>query len=92
VLIPLNHQTLPRRLAIQLHDIPYTHGLEIAFFANGAEIFRGVIGKGKFNKTVQLPNVMNARVLEIALETTGFQAPGDARRLGVALRSLLLCQ
>jgi hypothetical protein len=70
----------------QLHDIPYMHGLDIAFFANGAEIFRGTIGNGAFSKTVPLPNVMNGQVLEIAIETTGFQAPGDARRLGVALR------
>jgi glycosyltransferase involved in cell wall biosynthesis len=92
VRIPLNHQTLPKRLAIQLHNIHYMHGLDIALFANGVEIFRGAIGKGAFSKTVPLPNVMNVRVLEIAIETTGFQAPGDVRRLGVALRSLLLCQ
>jgi hypothetical protein len=89
--IRLNHQTLPRKLVIRLHDIPYSIGLDLTLFANGTQIYRGVVEAG-FNKILTLPNLTNEPELEICVSTQGFQAPGDTRRLGVALHSLLLCQ
>ena len=90
--VPLNQKTLPRSLTLRLFGIAPANGTDIRILVNGPELFRGRVSGEPVNQTIPLPDLAGVPNLSIRLESSGFQPEGDARKLGVAIRSIVLAR
>jgi hypothetical protein len=88
--VSLNQQTLPTALILQLFGMSPEGGTQTHIFINELEVFRCRVADKPVNQIIQLPNLANIPKLQVRIESSGFQPPGDARKLGVAIKSLLL--
>jgi FkbM family methyltransferase len=88
--VPLNQKTLPRALTLRLWGVAPANGTDIRVLVNGPELFRGRVNGEPINQTITLPDLTGASNLRIRLESSGFQEEGGARKLGVAIRSIVL--
>lgn len=88
--VPLNQKTLPTALTLRLFGIAPPSGTDIRILINGPELFRGQVRGEPINQTIPLPDLTGVPHLRIRLESSGFQPEGDVRKLGVAIRSIVL--
>ncbi|QBR70071.1 hypothetical protein CU048_00880 [Beijerinckiaceae bacterium] len=88
--VPLNQKTLPTALAFRLFGISPAGGTDLRILVNGLEMFHGQVRGEPIHRTIPLPNLTGVPNLRIRLESSGFQPEGDVRKLGVAIRSIVL--
>ena len=88
--VPLNQKTLPRALTLRLLGIAPPSGTDIRVLINGPELYRGRVQGEPISQTIPLPDLTGVPHLRIRLESSGFQTEGDVRKLGVAIRSIVL--
>jgi hypothetical protein len=89
--MPLSQQTLPTALILRLFGIAPEGGTQMRILVNELEVFHCRVAYGEpVNQTIQLPNLAKIPKLRIRIENSGFQPPGEFRKLGVAIRSLVL--
>jgi hypothetical protein len=88
--VPLNQKTLPTALTLRLLGICPPNGTNIRVLINGPEFYRGEVRGKEIDQTIQLPDLSNVSNLHIRLESSCFQPEGDVRKLGVAVRSIVL--
>jgi hypothetical protein len=90
--IPLNQQTLPTALILRLFGMSPEGGTQTRIFINEQKVFQCRVAGKPVDETIQMPNLANAPKLHIRIENSSFQFPGDDRRLGVAIKSLVLAR
>lgn len=88
--LALNQTTLPTALTLWLWAIAPARGTNFRALVNGLELIHGKVHEKPIKQTIPLPDLTGVPNLRIRLESPGFQSEGDVRRLGVAIRSIVL--
>jgi hypothetical protein len=88
--LPLNRNTLPKRLTIQLWGMSPPNGADICVSVNDVEMFRDRVMGRPTRHSIRLPDLSDAGHMSLRLESSGFQPDNEDRKLGVAIRSIVL--